>query len=42
MIGLEHTWIITVKRHEEKYDQKNKKSCEKKLSLTISEIAFSL
>ena len=47
MIGLEHTWIITVKRHEEKYDQKKfkkfqKKSCEKKLSLTISEIAFSL
>ena len=33
MIGLEHTWIITVKRHEEKYDQKIQKISKKKLLL---------
>ena len=32
MIGLEHTWIITVKRHEEKYDQKNSKNFKKKVA----------
>ena len=31
MIGLEHTWMITLKIQEEKYDQKNSKNFKKKV-----------